>query len=147
MALHNGVDVNQLDDEVRGSSKPIVGIPGFLKAAVGFLRLSRGAAKAALVCKKQPLGDISRSQTYVVELLLKHKPSIDHQDYWDGRTALMDAARQGHAEIVKALVIAGASLTIRDFEGNTAYDHALIHNRNVDNRKYVMKIFKDFSRM
>jgi len=58
-----------------------------------------------------------------VRLLLEHDAGVNLVDD-RGRTALMIAAERGHAEVVAALLAAGADATVRDAEGKTALDLA-----------------------
>ena len=53
-----------------------------------------------------------------VELLLKHKAPVDAVDAL-GRSALMHAAREGHAAIVRRLFEAGADAALADRHGTT----------------------------
>lgn len=53
-----------------------------------------------------------------VQLLLKHKARIDARDA-RGRTALHEAARAGHVDILAALLAAGADVHARDASGRT----------------------------
>ncbi len=53
-----------------------------------------------------------------VQLLLKHKARIDARDA-RGRSALHEAARAGHADILAALLAAGADVQARDAAGRT----------------------------
>ncbi len=53
-----------------------------------------------------------------VQLLLKHKARIDARDA-RGRSALHEAARAGHVEILAALIAAGADVHARDSAGRT----------------------------
>ena len=45
-----------------------------------------------------------------------------------GCTPLMNAARQGHEEVVKKLILVDADVTVRDKIGSTALHYAAIHN-------------------
>ncbi|HET6631816.1 MAG TPA: ankyrin repeat domain-containing protein [Rhodanobacteraceae bacterium] len=54
-----------------------------------------------------------------VELLLRHKARVDARDSL-GRTALMVAALEGHAQIASVLLAAGASADLADRHGTTA---------------------------
>ncbi len=54
-----------------------------------------------------------------VQLLLKHRARVDAADSL-GRTALMNAALEGHAKIVRALLDAGANADLADRHGVTA---------------------------
>eukprot|EP00471_Norrisiella_sphaerica_P006449 CAMPEP_0184488054 /NCGR_PEP_ID=MMETSP0113_2-20130426/10500_1 /TAXON_ID=91329 /ORGANISM="Norrisiella sphaerica, Strain BC52" /LENGTH=130 /DNA_ID=CAMNT_0026870525 /DNA_START=475 /DNA_END=867 /DNA_ORIENTATION=+ len=117
-AIDNGVDIEQLDDEVD---------PGRGKGRTG---LQEAAA---------------RGHVEVVEMILDQNPRIDHQDYWNGRTALMEAAKGGHAEVVMMLINSGASTEIRDYDGLTAYDWAEQYNRKADIEKQI-KIWKKMSK-
>ena len=61
----------------------------------------------------------------VVQFLLKHKANpnvIDKAEEW---TALMFAAAEGHAQVVSLLLAHGADVTLKDIDGETAYDFAL----------------------
>jgi ankyrin repeat protein len=53
-----------------------------------------------------------------VQLLLKHKARIDARDA-RGRSALHEAARAGHVDILAALIDAGADVHARDAAGST----------------------------
>src|SRR5690606_3310243 len=53
-----------------------------------------------------------------VQLLLRHKAKVDTRDR-DGRTALHVAAANGHADLVAALLDAGADVQARDARGMT----------------------------
>ena len=53
-----------------------------------------------------------------VQLLLKHKARVDARDA-RGRSALHEAARAGHVDIVAALLAAGADVAARDAAGRT----------------------------
>jgi len=55
-----------------------------------------------------------------VQLLLKHKARVDTRNA-DGRTALHEAARAGHCEIVELLLGAGAQAEVRDADGRTPW--------------------------
>ncbi|NII11358.1 hypothetical protein HBF24_11805 [Oleiagrimonas sp. C23AA] len=54
-----------------------------------------------------------------IKLLLKHKAKPDAVDT-QGRSALIAAASEGHAAIVRSLIAAGARLDLADHNGNTA---------------------------
>jgi len=55
----------------------------------------------------------------VVQLLLKHGAPVDVREARFGQTALMFAARAGHADIVAALLAAGAKPNVATLVGNT----------------------------
>ncbi len=55
-----------------------------------------------------------------VQLLLKHKARLDARDA-EGRSALHEAAFAGHADIVAALLAAGADAQARDQRGRTPW--------------------------
>lgn len=58
--------------------------------------------------------------TAVVQTLLKHKKTEKDIRSNNGCTALIDAAKKGHIEIVEHLVAQGANVDIQDKEGETA---------------------------
>ena len=56
-----------------------------------------------------------------IQLLLGKGAKIDHQNQ-KGETPLMRAARQGHVEAMKALILAGANPDLKDQEGRTIFE-------------------------
>lgn len=64
-------------------------------------------------------GDLARVETLLTDAALH----VDAQDVF-GNTALIYAAGAGHAEIVAALVLAGANVTLRNRAGHTGLDIA-----------------------
>lgn len=70
----------------------------------------------------------------VRQMITKKHPDGTHeyihlnaQDKRNGRTALMFACRNGNGHYVPYLMGAGADLTLKDNDGNTAIDHALAY--------------------
>ena len=63
--------------------------------------------------------------TESVRLLLSHHANPDFQAYGKGPTALMWAAMYGNKKIVQLLLDANANVSLTDFAGMTAIDHAL----------------------
>ena len=59
-----------------------------------------------------------------VEIICNAGASLDHANCW-GSTALINAAHNAHAGVVKLLILNGASVAIRDKDG-TALDNALL---------------------
>ena len=55
-----------------------------------------------------------------VQLLLKHKAKVDARDA-RARSALHEAARCGHVDIVDTLLAAGADVQARDVDGRTPW--------------------------
>ena len=64
-----------------------------------------------------------------IEILLQHNASINVQDFCK-RTPLMYAAIGNHANCMKVLISAGASLDITDKEKNDALVLSLINNED-----------------
>lgn len=66
----------------------------------------------------------SNNHAGIVDLLLRHGAMVDHQEQTQGWTALIWAAGKGHAATVETLLRHGADITLKDFAGQTAADHA-----------------------
>ncbi len=66
----------------------------------------------------------SNNHAKVVDLLLKRGAMADHQETTKGWTALIWAAKQGHAAAVATLLAHHADRTLKDFDGKTAADWA-----------------------
>ena len=60
-----------------------------------------------------------------VEALLRSGGDAAYQDPSDGRSALIAAASEGHTEVVKTLLAAGAPWNAFDRQANCAGDYAL----------------------
>jgi hypothetical protein len=72
---------------------------------------------------------ISQDQVQRVRLLLLARVPVDNQDY-QGSTPLHVAARLGSTSVLKMLLAAGADPSIRDKEGHTAKDVAVMSNQH-----------------
>jgi len=57
----------------------------------------------------------------VLQILINHGADIDARNGM-GRTALMEAADADNLENVRALLVAGAAVSLKDNEGETAFD-------------------------
>ena len=77
-------------------------------------------------------GDVAR----VKQLVDEHPGRINDQDPRSGFTALHEAARRGHADVVQALIGAGAAARLRDKDDMTAVDVAI-----QEHHTEVVKIF------
>lgn len=62
----------------------------------------------------------------VVERLAKAGASVNEVEFTRGWTALIWAAKRGHADTVALLLTLGADATVRDHQGRTSGDWALI---------------------
>lgn len=60
-----------------------------------------------------------------VELLLKEGAKVNVRDSVEGFTAVMFAAAEGQTDVFKALLEAGADLSMKDKDGETARDFAM----------------------
>ena len=67
----------------------------------------------------------ARPSDVQVQTLLGSGVDAAYQDPSDGRSAMMAAAAEGHSEIVKALLAAGAPWNAFDRQANCAGDYAL----------------------
>lgn len=63
----------------------------------------------------------------IVKMLIEAGANIDHQNVW-GETALMCASYMDHTEIVKLLLLMGASKHLIDTDGFYAYDLARMNS-------------------
>ena len=63
----------------------------------------------------------------VVKALIAHGCYLSCVSF-DGYTPLMAAAQEGHEEVVKKLILAGANSWMQDELGNTALHYAALHN-------------------
>ena len=70
---------------------------------------------------RSPLGLASgQGHCLVVTELLIAGAEVDHRDTMSHRTALMEAAMEGHEDIVKELLRCGASRSLEDIQGQSA---------------------------
>ena len=68
-------------------------------------------------------------RTEAVKLLIQYKIDIDRQGPYNGYTALHDAIWQNNIGVVRSLVEAGASVTIKSNQGLTAVEMARSRKR------------------
>lgn len=66
----------------------------------------------------------SNDQHRVLDFLLHQGAMIDHQEATKGWSALIWAAGKGHLQSVEILLEQGADRTLKDFDGQTALEHA-----------------------
>lgn len=64
-----------------------------------------------------------------MESLLKQGADAAFQNIADGRSPLMAAAANGHVDVVKAILAAGAPWNAFDRQANCAGDYALLNNQ------------------
>ncbi len=83
----------------------------------------------------------SGSREILNSMLKQGYYSINLQDK-NGRTALMEAAIKGSAEIVELLLSYDADITLEDVAGETALSYAESHNNN-DSHKAVIELLHD----
>jgi len=116
--LQAGADANALTE--RGISPLSLAIANGNTAMVDLL-LKAGANAS----QQEPSGETLLMRACetgvlpVVQLLLKHGAPVDVREARFGQTALMFAARAGHADIVAALLAAGAKPNVATLVGNT----------------------------
>ena len=84
------------------------GVEGVSLSALGEARAAAGVAEAAgyAVPSNQTIG--------------ANYADVNARERWYGRTALMVAADEGHAEVVRLLIEVGADLNLLDDEGSSA---------------------------
>lgn len=63
-------------------------------------------------------------RTEAAKLLIAYKIDIDKQGPYNGYTALHDAIWQSHIETAKVIIEAGADLTLKSHQGQTALEFA-----------------------
>lgn len=104
-------------------------LPALHKAAQNRtpLDLRDGAGRAALTLA------VVANQIGAINFLLQHKADPDTQDVLL-MTPLMYAAILNDEKAVTLLIHAGANPFLRDWQGLTAYDHALLHMSVEDNK-------------
>jgi ankyrin repeat protein len=73
----------------------------------------------------------------MVSLLLNHKPKLNQSGGESSTTSLMEAARNGHIDIVQLLCDEGAVLDVVDLDGNTAILHAA-KNKHIEIISYLL---------
>ncbi|HJR07613.1 MAG TPA: ankyrin repeat domain-containing protein [Pyrinomonadaceae bacterium] len=74
----------------------------------------------------------------IVKILLESGAEVNTQDKY-GETALMYAARNGHAESIKALIAKGAWVNVRNNEGETAIVKAVQNGCDVHALKVLIE--------
>jgi ankyrin repeat protein len=76
----------------------------------------------------------------LVELLLRHpRIQVDTQAEYYGRTALIEAAHNGHLPVVKTLVTHGANVNATDKTGRSSALVEAIKNRHVHVATYILR--------
>ncbi len=60
-----------------------------------------------------------------MQLLLEKDADVNTVDQMEGWTALMFAAAEGHAQVVRTLLSHGADATVQDVDGDTARSFAV----------------------
>lgn len=127
LLLDRGADVNAVGEGFRNTALMWAAAFGHIEKVL--LLLSRGAdaslrdsyGRNALVSASEGCTRANRSDDYlpVVEALLQHKGQDIDERNDDGETALFTACFYGNAEVVRALLLAGADRSIADDRGST----------------------------
>ena len=92
--------------------------------AVAFFLLMSGTSRAAPIHDAAESGDLKKVQ----ELLMTHPDWVDVLDE-EGETPLLEAAEEGHLEVVLLLLERGANLNHQDRDGETALMEAAGESR------------------
>ena len=66
----------------------------------------------------------ARGNILVIAVLATNDADMDVQDNL-GETALIKAVKEGHREVIRHLIDAGADIHITDYSGYSAYDHGM----------------------
>ena len=112
-------------------------------AMVGMLLKAGADANAALPGGETPLMTAARTGALAaVKTLLSHGATVDSKDDRRGQTALMWAAAEGHADVVQALIDAGADYRIRLASGFTPLLFAVREGR-IDVVRVLLKAGAD----
>ena len=135
--LSLGIIASSVDTESYPALIPAVAQDNPL--AVGIL-LANGCAVSAATSRTRPLGLAARCG-YVgcALMLLKACPEALEEPDLDGRTPLMMACENGHAEIVETLLLNGADVLRRDTFGLSVLGHALRGNCHLDLLKCLLQ--------
>lgn len=75
-----------------------------------------------------------------MKMLIEAGANINIQDS-EGKTPLIKAVKEKHADFVKFLCAAGADLEIKDNSGKTAYDYATEIHDYVANKSEILEIY------
>lgn len=123
-AIRKGVDVNSLDDNKRTALMLAAyngheGIVRLLIEKNADVDLVDGSNRTALM-----FASSGPFNSTVVELLNANADMnvVDNVEHW---TALMFAASEGQMVVVQTLIAKGADLSLKDIDGESAYDFAL----------------------
>ncbi len=106
-------------------------------ALVAALALVGGAVYAVIVGGAPLVAAARGGNERLVELLLERGVSVDHPDR-QGRTALYEAAKYGHVELVEDLHGRGAALVVHAFNAGHTPLHVAAENQRVDVMRYLL---------
>lgn len=112
-----------------------------------FSLLERGAQPEAVVNGNTPLMLAAKiGEMEAVMRLLDQGAHVDNAALnSERRTPLMVAITSNHADIVGLLLSRGASVTRKDYRGQTAIDHAVATDRRLGGERYVLLVSARFN--
>lgn len=79
----------------------------------------------------------------IVRVLLTHSTDLDLEDSY-GRTALMHAIEHGDLECIKDFLHAGASVCVKDVNGETPLHYAYNYREDDDHMEEIMRLLVTF---